>query len=157
MIACSILYHPKKSISFKHIKTACSNMWKHIELNRYKTYSSNEPKNFDINSAVKHLGFRVSGDPLNRHKGDSAIVHLDGKLQTNLLSLSYYSNQLSVNFQMESILGCAGRYLFSLYEDAPVPIPKLLETCEFLYGIFKNEFILLKGENFDQEVLLAHL
>ena len=74
-------------------------MWKHIEMNRYKTYSSNSPKNYDINKAVIHLGFRVSGDPLNRNKGDSAIVHLDGKYEAlKLLSLSYYSNQLSVNF-----------------------------------------------------------
>ena len=48
MIASSILFHPKKSISFRHIKTACSNIWYHIEKNRYKTYSSNEPKNYDI-------------------------------------------------------------------------------------------------------------
>lgn len=86
-------------MTFKHIKTACSNMWKHIEKNRYKTYCSNAPKNYDINKAVTHLGFRVSGDPLHRNKGDSAIVHLDGKHETlKLLSLSYYSNQLSVNF-----------------------------------------------------------
>jgi len=30
LIASSILFHKKKEISFKHIKTACSNMWKHI-------------------------------------------------------------------------------------------------------------------------------
>ena len=86
-------------MTFKHIKTACSNMFTHIEKNRYKTYCSNAPKNFDINKAVTHLGFRVSGDPLHRSKGDSAVVHLDGKYEAlKLLSLSYYSNQLSVNF-----------------------------------------------------------
>jgi hypothetical protein len=74
-------------------------MFTHIEKNRYKTYCSNAPKNFDINKAVTHLGFRVSGDPLHRSKGDSAVVHLDGKYEAlKLLSLSYYSNQLSVNF-----------------------------------------------------------
>ena len=86
-------------MTFKHVKTACTNIWNHVEINRYKTYCSNAPKNYDINKAVMHLGFRVTGDPLHRNKGDSAIVHLDGKYETlKLLSLSYYSNQLSVNF-----------------------------------------------------------
>ena len=59
----------------------------------YKTYSSNPPKNFEINHAVTALGFKIEGEPLNKKKGDLAIVNLQNKMEIEkLLSLSYYAN-----------------------------------------------------------------
>jgi hypothetical protein len=42
----------------------------------YKTYCSASPENYDINLAVKHLGLKVVGKPLDKHKGDEAKVLL---------------------------------------------------------------------------------
>lgn len=58
---------------------------------------------------------------------------------------------------MESITSCACNYLFKQYKDEPIPISKVLETCEFIFNIFQHEFILLKGEIFDKESVMKNL
>ena len=58
---------------------------------------------------------------------------------------------------MESIISCACNYLFKQYKSEPIPIAKLLETCEFIHKIFLNEFILLKGDKFDQQEVMRNL
>ena len=56
---------------------------------------------------------------------------------------------------MESITTCAAVHLFA--QNEAVLVDKLRSTSQFLHGIFKNEFSLLKGESFDAKAFLAHL
>lgn len=77
-------------------------IYEHILANGYKTYCSASPENYDINLAVKHLGFLVVGKPLDKHKGNEAQVILGQ--DNNVLALGYYSSQLTTYFSLESIL-----------------------------------------------------
>jgi hypothetical protein len=90
MITSSLLYQTKSEISFKNIKETSKNIYEHILGRGYKTYCSASPENYDINLAVKHLGLKVVGKPLDKHKGDEAKVLL--AQENNVLALAYYSN-----------------------------------------------------------------
>jgi hypothetical protein len=65
-------------------------MYDHVLQKGYKTYCSASPENYDINLAVKHLGFQVVGKPLDKHKGNDAKVILTQ--DSSVLALAYYSN-----------------------------------------------------------------
>ena len=81
----------------------------------YKTYCNASPENYDINLAVKHLGLKVIGKPLDKHKGNEAKVILNH--EKNALALAYYSNQLGVFFSTESIIVHAMAHLGSAKID----------------------------------------
>ena len=76
IIASSLYFSPNQDISFKNIKIACANLYNHILKKQYKNYIANQPKNYDINLAVQHLGFEVKGEPLHKARGDQAVVKL---------------------------------------------------------------------------------
>lgn len=114
IIASSLYFSPNQDISFKNIKIACANLYNHILKKQYKNYVANQPKNYDINLAAQHLGFKVEGEPLHKARGDQAVVKLQAKSQiSKQLNLAYYANHIGVYFQMESIVAHAGIYLWN--------------------------------------------
>jgi hypothetical protein len=75
MITTSLLYNKDAGeITFKSIKDTTHEVFEHILAKGYKTYCSARPENYDINLAVKHLGLKVIGMPLDKHKGNEAKV-----------------------------------------------------------------------------------
>ena len=54
---------------------------------------------------IYNLGFKVEGDALDKKKGNKAlVVNSDSESINSKLALSYYANQLSVFFSLESII-----------------------------------------------------
>ena len=90
MICSSLLYQNQQELSFKNIKNTSKKIYDHILSKGYKTYCSASPENYDINLAVKHLGFQVVGKPLDKHKGNEAKVILSQ--DNSVLALAYYGN-----------------------------------------------------------------
>ena len=111
MIASAILFHPKPKITFDHVKITTKNLYNHIRRKEYKTYISGPPQNFDINKAAIRLGFKVEGKPLDKRKGDEAMVNLDSKGVEKTLSLAYYSNNIGTYFSLESMITHAVCYM----------------------------------------------
>lgn len=74
MICTCLLYQREQELTFKNIKNTSKKIYEHILTKGYKTYCSASPENYDINLAVKHLGFKVVGKPLDKHKGNEARV-----------------------------------------------------------------------------------
>ena len=70
LIASALLFQPRKEITFKNIKTITKSIYNYIKEKDYKTYVSICPQNYDIKQAVLNLGFKVSGDPLDKKIGD---------------------------------------------------------------------------------------
>ena len=81
-----------------------------VQANQYKNYLSGGPQNYDIQNAAKHLGFKIRGNPLDRNKGDDAVIDLKEKTISNL-ELAFYGNQLGMYFYLESIVAHSVCYL----------------------------------------------
>jgi hypothetical protein len=144
MITTSLLYHKNEGeISFKSIKDTTHEVFEHILAKGYKTYCSARPENYDINLAVKHLGLKVIGKPLDKHKGSEAKVLIS--LDKKMLALAYYSSQMTTHFAMESIIAHAVSYLTNF--DHPTQILKTttideaFEHTKFVQSIFISEFL----------------
>jgi glycerol-3-phosphate O-acyltransferase len=90
MITSSLLYQTSSELTFGSIKKTSQRLYEHILAKGYKTYCSASPENYDVNLAVKHLGYQVVGKALDKHKGNEAKVIL--KQDHNVLALAYYSS-----------------------------------------------------------------
>lgn len=90
-----------------------------------------------------NLGFTVKGDPMNKKKGDEAIVFFKERDQLlKTLSMSYYANQLGVYFNAECILAHSVNYLRKTSApDKRLSITKVIEMAKFIEQIFRNEFL----------------
>ena len=105
LISSSLMYYPNQEISFKNIKTITKNIYNYILDKDIKHYCAAAPQNYEINQTVLSLGFNVKGNPIDRKRGDDAIVNLKEKNSlTKMLSMSYYSNQIGAYFSSESII-----------------------------------------------------
>ena len=118
-------------------------MYEHILTKKYKTYCSASPENYDINLAVKHLGFKVEGKPLDKHKGNDAKVNI--AQDNSVLALAYYSNQLTTYLSLESILALSVSFLTNF--DHPTELIKtttveeVYKLASFIQDLLKNEFL----------------
>ena len=107
------------------------------------TYCSASPENYDINLAVKHLGFEVEGKPLDKHKGNDAKVNM--AQDNSVLALAYYSNQLTTYFSLESILAHSVSFLTNF--DHPTELIKtttideVYNLASLIQNVFQNEFL----------------
>lgn len=72
LITSSLVFYSENEISFKSIKIRCKNIYDHIQRQKYLTYISGPPTNYDIDQAVNHLGLKVRGKPMDKLKGDEA-------------------------------------------------------------------------------------
>ena len=112
MMSTCFMYYPKPKRTFQSIKQTSRVLFDYIQTKEAKCYISTHPQNYDINEAALDLGFKVTGEPMNKNKGNMAEVDLS--LRSNditLLSLAYYGNQLSVYFSEESYLAHSMMYL----------------------------------------------
>jgi len=57
LIASSLLFYPKPTVSMSNVKNITKNLFQQIVDKGYKTYISGCPQNFDINKAALGLGF----------------------------------------------------------------------------------------------------
>lgn len=141
--------HNKPTISFKKIKAATGNMYRHMVNNNtlgnnFKTYMSNPPSNWDINACVVKLGFKVSGK--FDAKDGRATVSLDHKqLLHKKLQLAYYANTVTQAFFAESVAAHALVLMESKFRSADNRVISFkksdyIETCKFISSIFKHEF-----------------
>ena len=106
---------------------------------------SGGPQNYDIQKAALHLGFKIRGDPLDRNKGDDAIIDLKERTISNL-GLAFYGNQLGMYFYLESIVAHSVCYLMKYQhpslEEQPRKLEEIKDSCKFMLELFQNEFIL---------------
>ena len=92
---------------------------------------------------MKHLGFKVEGKPLDKHKGNDAKVNI--AQDNSVLALAYYSNQLTTYLSLESILAHSVSFLTNF--DHPTELIKtttveeVYKLASFIQNVLKNEFL----------------
>ena len=80
------------------------------------------------------MGFTVKGNPMDRKKGDEAIVFFKERDQLlKTLSMSYYANQLGVYFNTECILAHSINYVRKTSaQNKKLSIAKVIEMAKFI-------------------------
>ena len=154
LISTSILFNPLQEVDFLSIKVTTKKMYDYIRLKNCKTYISASPSNYDIQETVLNLGFKVKGKPMDKKTGDKAIVNIEEKdslLQS--LAMSYYANQIAVNFSVESIIAHSFNYLSKVANGAPISVSQIFETSQVVSEIFKDEFLPQEKE-LDKETVM---
>lgn len=156
LISTSILFNPLEEADFLSIRVTTKKMYDYIRLKNCKTYISSSPSNYDIQETVLNLGFTVKGKPLDKKLGDKAIVNIEERnslLQS--LAMSYYANQLAVNFSVESIIAHSFNYL-SKVSGGPITVNQVFETSQVVSEIFKDEFLPQEKE-LDKETVMEFI
>ena len=139
LISTSILFNPLEEADFLSIRVTTKKMYDYIRLKNCKTYISSSPSNYDIQETVLNLGFTVKGKPLDKKLGDKAIVNIEERnslLQS--LAMSYYANQLAVNFSVESIIAHSFNYL-SKVSGGPITVNQVFETFKNCLSCWKQQ------------------
>ena len=55
--------------------------------------------------------------------------------------MSYYANQIAVNFSAESIISHSFNYWEKISSGKPITVNQVFETSQVISDIFKNEFL----------------
>lgn len=79
---------------------------------------------------------------MDKKQGDKAIVNIEEKdslLQS--LAMSYYANQIAVNFSAESIISHSFNYWYKISNGEPITVDQVFETSHVISEIFKHEFL----------------
>mmetsp|Transcript_10027 Transcript_10027/g.16865 ORF Transcript_10027/g.16865 Transcript_10027/m.16865 type:complete len:292 (-) Transcript_10027:477-1352(-) len=157
IIAACIFYQPpgRTEVTFKTIKQAAQVVYKSLLDKDCRNYISILPQNFDIESVASKLGYEIQGNPLDRAKGDQALIVLKEKDNWNkMLGMSYYSNQLSVFFSLESIFVHSLSFVLDSSKAEvkggmrSARITEVEQTASFMIELFRNEFLI--QERFDR-------
>lgn len=121
LISTAILFNPEQEANFASIKSTTGKMYKYIKEKKCKTYISTSPSNYDIQQGCLNLDFTIKGKPMDKKVGDKAIVQFSEKHSLmNSLSMSYYANQIAVNFADESIISHSIQYLINKGKDLTI-------------------------------------
>jgi len=92
-----------------------------------------------------NYGFKTSGDPTHRKKGDEAIIDIDPEIKKqNQLILSYHQMGLVQALFKEAIVGCGVRHEVMKRangeEEVEIDAGHIIETSMTIQNILLNEF-----------------
>lgn len=90
---------------------------------------------------------------MDKKLGDKAIVNIsekDSLLQS--LAMSYYANQIAVNFSVESIIVHSFNYWQKISNGQPITLDQIFQTSQIMCEIFKDEF-LPQEKDLDKEMV----
>ena len=94
---------------------------------------------------------------MDKKQGDKAIVNIEEKdslLQS--LAMSYYANQIAVNFSAESIISHSFNYWHKISNGEPITVDQVFETSHVISEIFKHEFLPQEKE-LDREQVMQYI
>ena len=76
VIASCLQNSKKQEITIEQIKKATNNIYAYVKEQQLKSFISVTPQNYDIKEAALSMNFSIQGNPMDKLKGEKAIINL---------------------------------------------------------------------------------
>lgn len=141
LVSCVLLQEQAKSVTVSSVLASCNKLFKFLKKRNVNSTMTLSATKDSIINIIKRLGFKLQKLAVQpKGKNDEMEVVLSAREdQKTLLSLSYYSNMLVMQFIMDCCICYILTPLFA--QGKSIKVADLIEKVKIVYSVLRYEFI----------------